>query len=377
MHSTAFGLLFLLLRLSGVASPPHRVTFRCEAGSWELFDDATGQAAPWTRGGDGVIEIRGRDEDDDWLTVDVRDASKCAALPDLRFDGGVGGWDGISIFDGGAHEVRYEPAEAGAGHIRIGSSTVAFFNLEPADFQGSASSFGFIVTAPAVLMVQNGYDFETGTQPALRISGTQAGGSPFETSAAWNFTHLAIQVSQIAGQVSSVTVQSADGAAAKITGFGIWSAEFPIGPVHGDIDVQGPMTFSGSVALQGDFVYETGNGKITAPVLSVNGGVQVSLGQPNVVGEFAATAGVSGLSFENDGSTRINGVTANGPVTLKVTNGTLDLAGPIVTPSSLTIQGPSTVKARRGGDTNHDGKVDVTDVFYLINFLFAGGPTLY
>jgi hypothetical protein len=26
------------------------------------------------------------------------------------------------------------------------------------------------------------------------------------------------------------------------------------------------------------------------------------------------------------------------------------------------------------GDVNADGKIDVVDVFYLINFLFAGGP---
>src|SRR5262249_17933169 len=29
---------------------------------------------------------------------------------------------------------------------------------------------------------------------------------------------------------------------------------------------------------------------------------------------------------------------------------------------------------RLNGDVNGDGKVDVADVFYIINFLFAGGP---
>jgi hypothetical protein len=27
-----------------------------------------------------------------------------------------------------------------------------------------------------------------------------------------------------------------------------------------------------------------------------------------------------------------------------------------------------------GGDANADGLIDVMDIFYLINFLFAGGP---
>src|SRR5258706_9055804 len=365
----AFGLL-CLLPLSGLASPPHRVIVRCETGVWKLGDEATGRAAPVVRGGDGVVVIRGRDGDDDWLTVDLRDSGACGALPDLRYDGGVGGWDGMSVLGDGAQEVRYEPAQSGAGCIRVGTSTIAFSNLEPIDFSG-VPLHSVTLGAPASVTIQNGFDFATGTHPALRISGT-SNGSPFETEAVWDVSSLVIDAPSDGDQVSAITIQSAD-AAANITNLQLFAYA---------VAVNGPVTVSGGLLFYSNTLDEYLAPKITASELRMDIGSSVILSN-NAVGALYAIISPYGiytkgsLDFVNAGSMRVDGIYAHDAVTLTVTNGTIDLSGPITTPSTLTINGPITVHGRPAGDTNGNRTVDVADVFYLINFLFAGGPAPY
>ncbi len=52
-------------------------------------------------------------------------------------------------------------------------------------------------------------------------------------------------------------------------------------------------------------------------------------------------------------------------------NGAIDVSDVFYLINALFAGGPAPMK---GSDVNGDGKVDVLDVFYLINFLFAGGP---
>jgi hypothetical protein len=52
-------------------------------------------------------------------------------------------------------------------------------------------------------------------------------------------------------------------------------------------------------------------------------------------------------------------------------NGKLDVADVFYLINALFAGGPAPVC---GGDASGDGKADVADIFYLINFLFAGGP---
>jgi hypothetical protein len=55
------------------------------------------------------------------------------------------------------------------------------------------------------------------------------------------------------------------------------------------------------------------------------------------------------------------------------TNGGRDLSDVFFIINALFAGGPSPL-GPCGGDANGDGVVDVADVFYLINFFFAGGP---
>jgi hypothetical protein len=54
-------------------------------------------------------------------------------------------------------------------------------------------------------------------------------------------------------------------------------------------------------------------------------------------------------------------------------DGTIDVADVFYLINALFAGGPQP-PSTCVGDANNDGKVDVADVFYLINFLFAGGP---
>jgi len=137
----------LALALGGPAAHARSLDVSCRAGAWKLLENgrALATAPPAGR----VWSIAGHDEDSDWLTVDLRASTSCGRLPDLTFDGGVGGWDGMSVMGGGEGTVTYEvdPARFGSGRLRAGGATIAFSNLEPVDVSGVAS---FAVTFPGV-----------------------------------------------------------------------------------------------------------------------------------------------------------------------------------------------------------------------------------
>jgi hypothetical protein len=52
-------------------------------------------------------------------------------------------------------------------------------------------------------------------------------------------------------------------------------------------------------------------------------------------------------------------------------NGAVDVADVFYLINNLFAGGPPPVCS---GDVNADGTTDIGDVFYLINYLFAGGP---
>jgi hypothetical protein len=51
---------------------------------------------------------------------------------------------------------------------------------------------------------------------------------------------------------------------------------------------------------------------------------------------------------------------------------TIDVADVFYLINTLFASGPA--PATGSGDVNGDGNVDIADVFFLINYLFAGGP---
>lgn len=77
-----------------------------------------------------------------------------------------------------------------------------------------------------------------------------------------------------------------------------------------------------------------------------------------------------GLSLSTAGV--LSGTTAQTgtfPLTIRATDGKACTGSAAY---SLSVVPPGAIVP---GDANHDGSVDVTDIFYLINFLFASGPT--
>jgi hypothetical protein len=175
-------------------------------------DDRTHETVAVFRG-HGAFDVSGTDADDDWLTLDLRDAAGCPPLPEIRFDGGVGGDDGLSVIGGGAEDLRYEvdPRVPGTGRIAVGGAGVAFTNLEPVDVSGLGS---FSLTLPGandVITIANGFDFATGTLPAVVISGT-SGGAAFESVAVRNVTSVNVNTASVVDGNDTVTVTGAGNA---------------------------------------------------------------------------------------------------------------------------------------------------------------------
>ncbi|HKC23600.1 MAG TPA: hypothetical protein VKF32_02605 [Thermoanaerobaculia bacterium] len=361
------------------ASPAQRrLTVRCESGSWVTLDDATGRAISKWRG-EGVLELAGRDEDDDWLTVDLRASGACAPLPDIRFDGGVGGYDGMSIVGDGIASASYEPSagETGTGRFRIGSSTVSFSNLEPLDVSGM-TTFTAPLGSPVVATLANGVDFATGTNGALVLSGTSVG-VPFESIAFRNITSLAITTGYFGGpSPDDVITLASSNVTAGITNIAVVTTS----PGNDYVHVNGPFFFfTGTVQLGSATIDEGASGSIGAVGLRVDALGSVTLDQHNGVVQLAGTAS-SNFVFKSDIAFHIGsvlgetGISAGGNLTLGSAD-TIDVGAPMSAGGPIVVQAPVNVKARRAGDENGDGFADVSDVFYLINYLFAGGPAPY
>jgi len=97
--------------------------------------------------------------------------------------------------------------------------------------------------------------------------------------------------------------------------------------------------------------------------VSAAGAVQTVTLTPNASGAYLVTAG-GVLSFEHAGT----GSLANGDVN---GDGAVDVADVFYLINHLFAGGPLPIGP---ADVNASGTVDVSDVFHLINFLFAGGP---
>jgi hypothetical protein len=321
--------------LAAAPASARRLTIRCDGGAWLASDgarDARATTAPW--------RIDGRDGEDDWLTVDLSAAGSCGPLPDIAFDGGAGGYDGMSVVGSGTEHVSYEPDRErfGAGRFRVGTSTIAFTNLEPTDVSGVVT---FTLTLPGAadsVTLVNGIDFGTGTMAAVRISGT-SGGSPFETVAVRNVTNLVVDTSAVDGN-DTITVTSASNAhlIANIT--------LKTGSGADSIALNGAVTVTGVVSLQAATITEAAAGAINAAGLAVRAANSVGLNQANSVTNLAASITASGASFSyNDANNvaiqAVDGVTgittSNGGVTVTTVNGDIDVAENVTTGSGAVF----------------------------------------
>jgi hypothetical protein len=104
---------------------------------------------------------------------------------------------------------------------------------------------------------------------------------------------------------------------------------------------------------------------------TILGGIY-TVGDPLGFSNFAANGGPTKTAFPPNGSSAIGGGDPNG---------CRGIDGQLLTSDQRGVKRPIGARCDMGavevepkGDANGDGVVNVTDVFYLINFLFAGGP---
>jgi IPT/TIG domain/Dockerin type I domain len=206
---------------------------------------------------------------------------------------------------------------------------------------GSATSTGgyTFVAAPTI----------TNINPT---SGTTAGG-----------TALTITGTNLSG--ATVTI---GGSSATVTGTTATTATFTT-PAHaaGAVDVT-VTTAGGSATSTNGYTY------VAAPTITnINptsgttaGGTALTITGTNLSG---ATVTIGGSSATVTGTT----ATTATFTTPAHAAGAVDVTG-TTAGGSATLTGGYTYMAFPHGDANGDGQVTVADVFYLINYLFAGGP---
>jgi hypothetical protein len=120
----------------------------------------------------------------------------------------------------------------------------------------------------------------------------------------------------------------------------------------------------------------------TGPSVTSNGS-NIFL-QPAACATGAFTLGASGFGeIAANGGTTVTHIPSpnSGPVNAGKESGCLDPFGALLTKDQRGVKRPIGARCDLGavelepiGDANGDGLVTVLDVFYLINFLFAGGP---
>ena len=121
------------------------------------------------------------------------------------FDGG-GGNDAISLKGTRKDSAIYKPSDLtqGAGDIKtyfengdIPSDDITFENFEPVDISGmSTVTIASPANATNSLTLNSGFDFATGTIPAIVVTGnTDLGMTGIEEAHLWNDTNVIIDTS--------------------------------------------------------------------------------------------------------------------------------------------------------------------------------------
>ena len=112
----------------------------------------------------------------------------------------------------------------------------------------------------------------------------------------------------------------------------------------------------------------TGNVSGLGSATAVNGVASLSV-TGTTAGSITITASAAGVP--NNGTTIFNVVAAPNPHGDVNGDGTVNVADIFYMINFLFAGGPAPIGS---GDVNGDGFTNVADIFYLINFLFAGGP---
>ncbi len=120
--------------------------------------------------------------------------------------------DRLFVSGDGTNTTVYTPdaTTAGDGVVAMDGLEITFTGLEPVDITGMALASILLPNAVNNLTVTDGFDFNTGAVPALRVAGT-TGGVAIETAALWNNTVVSIDTTAVAG-ADQVTIDSSSAA---------------------------------------------------------------------------------------------------------------------------------------------------------------------
>ncbi len=259
----------------------------------------------------------------------------------INFEGGVGGYDTLSIQ--AYADTIYTPSATvyGDGVVEHGGSVINFVGLEPVDFD----FFGpgtFTLALPGVndtVGIANGTTV-MGALPALIISGS-SGGTPFETAHVRNATNIVIDtITNGTTGVDAVTIASADNAHGN-TNLTI-STE--------TLNVSGATVFSGALNFTAANVSSTAAGTIsTGNGLTVNTSGTTSTLTGNISGAGGVVkTGTGTLTLAGNNAYTGGTVLSQGTLVHGSANATGAATAPITINDALTGANATTLRFTTG-----------------------------
>ncbi len=210
----------------------------------------------------GDIVIHGGDHDDQ-VTIDESTFDSGDWVFD--FDGGDGD-DALKIKGDRNDSAIYRPNDLNRGSGTVSTQTpggqidISFSNLEPVDISGMGTvTIASPANASNTLQLDAGFDFATGTFPAIVVSGnTGLGMTGIEEAHVWDNTNLIIDTSATTGGANEVIVNTAIGAGHLNTNITLKT------------NAQGEVTFDADVLADGGTV------TIDAPTVNLNADIVVA-----------------------------------------------------------------------------------------------------
>ncbi len=206
------------------------------------------------------LVINGRDgANDDSLTLDFSGGNPIPA-GGLAFDGGTGGMDSLVLLGASGFSAAYTPdgSTLGSGTIQVGSNNVEFSDLEPVDISGFTT---VTIASPAnstnSLVLDAGFDYTTGTIPAIVVSG-DTGLVGMEEAHLWDNTNLFVDTSATTGGANSIVVNSA------------------IIANHDNVNITLKTNAQGEVTFNADLAADGGSLTLDTPSVNLNTDVVIA-----------------------------------------------------------------------------------------------------
>lgn len=310
----------------------------------------------------GTIVVHGG-SGDDWLTIDLSEEDLFKEVVFYGHGQRTLDGDGMSVIGNRSLNAEYIPDSniSGNGVVRTASSTFVFKGLEPIDLSGFGTVF--INSPPGnaeILSLDNGFDFATGTIPAVVISGT-TNAVAIESMAAWNNTTLVLDVNS---GTDSITLNSANNAHSNT------NLRLIDGGDTGDVTlINGPVAVNGNFEIIAETLTISDNITAGADIITtsqrntlVNGGavVEVSNGAVNMTAGTSPNVGDNFIGIDLNAST----IQATGTGTVSL-NGNGSNDGTLDGTQGVWVRGNATV-------TSGDGIIDINGIGGNgANFLFG------